>query len=118
MFADRIFADPQITERLQADIRTWIQDERENECVPPKEPFRYLIECVNPQTGPCDQKRDPLAHLSLRDPHALLVGVRVLLSPSNLRVLCRRIFSKVGDGECARVPQALYVTWVGGGRAQ
>jgi cullin-4 len=34
MFADRIFADPQITERLRSGIQFWIQYERtENKCV-------------------------------------------------------------------------------------
>ncbi|KIM81855.1 hypothetical protein PILCRDRAFT_821213 [Piloderma croceum F 1598] len=30
MFADRIFADPQITERLRSGIHSWVQNEREN----------------------------------------------------------------------------------------
>ena len=34
MFADRIFGDPQITERLHAGVHYWVQYERDNMCVP------------------------------------------------------------------------------------
>jgi cullin 4 len=69
MFADRIFADPQITECLRSGIQFWIQYERENKWVPHnlRTTFTYLTLIPRPDHELRPIIRSLICHL---DTHA------------------------------------------------